>query len=332
MDNYNRQLLALNDDQLERFTREWIARKAEKYVECTSFRGSGDMGRDVVGFLSPDRHEGEWDNYQCKQYATTLPTHVGIREIAKILYFAFHEHFTPPRKYIFVAPRGVNRHLEGLIFNPSRFQERLIHEWDKHAAEKIQQGRRIALDGALADFIRAYDFSRIERVTVDDMLVDPDIQPVLAKWFGADLGAAPLGEVPETIREEELPYIKQLVGAYGERDGRAYETHAEIEGHEQHWPHLSLQRERYYHADAFKRFYRDNTSAEALDVLDDDVYHGVIDACHSNHVDALACVEAVMKQAAAISISGPLSAHARVPVKQGICHHLANMHRLIWRR
>ena len=47
------------------------------------------------------RHEGAWDNYQCKQYRTTVPTEVGVREIGKVLYHAHCGHFTPPRRYIF---------------------------------------------------------------------------------------------------------------------------------------------------------------------------------------------------------------------------------------
>jgi hypothetical protein len=35
MNNYARQLLALNDEQLEEFVRGWVGRKTKQYVEVT---------------------------------------------------------------------------------------------------------------------------------------------------------------------------------------------------------------------------------------------------------------------------------------------------------
>src|SRR5262245_60783617 len=79
---YDRQIIALGYDELEKFVREWALQKKE-YKEVELFTGSGDMGRDVVGFLTKQRHEGAWHNYQCKQYGKTLPTALGIREVGK---------------------------------------------------------------------------------------------------------------------------------------------------------------------------------------------------------------------------------------------------------
>ena len=62
----DRLILALTDTQLEEFVRQWATKKSE-YGEVERFTGPGDMGRDVVGFLSSNRHEGAWHNYQCKQ-------------------------------------------------------------------------------------------------------------------------------------------------------------------------------------------------------------------------------------------------------------------------
>ena len=41
-----RQILALTDDQLEQFVRQWTTHKNE-YLEVQRFTGPGDMGRDV---------------------------------------------------------------------------------------------------------------------------------------------------------------------------------------------------------------------------------------------------------------------------------------------
>jgi hypothetical protein len=130
----------------------------------------------------------------------------------------------------------------------------------------------------------------------------------------------------------ELPYVSQLVDAYGERDACVYESHEKVSGHAEHGPHLNTQRERFYDADAFSRFYRDNTMDEEIRTLRREVYHGVIDEHRATHRDGLERVDAVMKQAAVIQPSGVLGRHARIPVKQGLCHHFANDGELKWKK
>lgn len=334
MEDYGRRILMLDDDELERFVKDWVDRKVDDYVECVRFSGAGDLGRDVVGFLSSDRHEGAWHNYQCKQYGKHLPTDVGIREIGKILYNAHQGHFTAPTRYFFVAPRGVNRNLERLIFNPSAFRASLLTDWEKHCAESIVEKAKIPLDPKLKGFIEGYDFSGISRIGLDEILGDPHVKPVLSKWFGADPGPAPKGEVPETVDDSELPYIGQLLDAYGDRDGIVYAAHSEIVGHPDHGMHFARQRERFYDAAAFKRFYRDNTEKHVLETFESDIFHGVADVCEAGYRDKLRCVDAVMAHAAQLPVTGLLAPHARIPVKQGVCHHFVNEDppRLRWRR
>ena len=121
----DRLILALTDDELEAFVREWAAYKKE-YVEVQQFTAPGDMGRDVVGYLTKQRHDGPWHNYQCKQYARTLPTALGLAELGKILYYSHYGEFTLPTAYFFVAPRGVNRHLRRYISRPAELKAILL--------------------------------------------------------------------------------------------------------------------------------------------------------------------------------------------------------------
>ena len=152
---YGRQVLALSDSELEQFVRDWIDAKKPKYSEVESFTGSGDLGRDVVGFLSDKRHEGDWHNYQCKQYAKRLPTDGALLEIGKILYYAHKGEFSVPTAYWFVTPRGVNRNLERLIFNPSQFKTELIQNWDKYCAKSIVDGDTINLTSELQEVVES---------------------------------------------------------------------------------------------------------------------------------------------------------------------------------
>ena len=328
---YDRLILALNDDELEGFVREWVLKKAE-YVEVQRFTGPGDMGRDVVGFHTKERHEGSWHNYQCKQYGKTLQTSVGLKEVGKLLYYSFLGEFTRPTAYKFVAPRGVNRNLKRLIANPSQFRSELFLKWDEYCAKGIVEGNTIPLDPAFQAFIQAWDFSQITVLSIDDVLGDPVIKPALYAWFGADPGPPPTGQVPLLIESREMPYIGQLLDAYGERENCTFSDYASLKEKLEHDEHLMLQRERFFDADAFARFYRDNTMDEEIRLLRRDVKHGVVDVHRADHADSLTRVDAVMTQAANLHPSGALAKYAGVPVRQGICHHFVNEGEIKWRK
>ena len=328
---YDRLIIALGDDELEEFVREWALQKKE-YTEVERFTGPGDMGRDVVGFLTKQRHQGPWDNYQCKQHGKTLPTAAGIREVGKVLYHSSRGEFTPPTAFFFVAPRGVNRNLKRLIAKPEEFRQALLYQWDEYCADKISEGVHIPLEPAVRALINKWDFSLIRAISVDMMLSDPAAKPVLVSWFGADPGPPPVGTVPAVIEVREMPYIQQLLDAYGEREQRTFADYADVKDHAAHGPHIRMQRERFFDADAFSRFYRDNTMSEEIDVLRRDMLHGVIDTHRVDHSDSLTRVDAVMTQAANVYPSGALAKYARVPVKQGICHHFANEGQIRWRK
>ena len=141
--------------------------------------------------------------------------------------------------------------------------------------------------------------------------------------FVADPGAPPAGVVPSTVAPIELRYAGELFLAYGDRDKCAYDQD-DILAHAAHGEHFAEQRERFYAADAFRRFYRDNTLEEQMTALEDEVYHGIIQKLRGTHADALTRVDAVLEHAATIAPGGPLARHARVQVKQGICHHFIN--------
>ncbi len=55
-------------------------------------------------------------------------------------------------------------------------------------------------------------------------------------------------------------------------------------------------------------------------------------AHEDNYDDALGRHDAVMTEAGKLVLSAPLGQHARVTVKQGYCHHLANDGKMTWRK
>lgn len=329
--NPERHILVMLPDELEKFAREWALLK-KGYFGVERFSGPGDMGRDVVGYLTKAKHEGDWHNYQCKQYGKAVPLASGLGELGKILHFAHEGHFTAPTKYFFVAPKGVVRPLREYISKPSQLRNLLIDKWNDHCAKTITRKAVVTLTPSLKKFIEAWNFSCVSVISVDDMLDDPAGKIIMAKRFKENPDPAPKGVVPVDLEDREMPYVRQLLDAYGERDSCSYASHGDVKDHDDHGPHLTMQRERFFDADAFTRFYRDNTMSEEIDLLRDDILHGVADTHGAKHDDSLSRANAVMSQAATLHPSGVLSRHARIPVKQGICHHFANEGKLKWRK
>lgn len=332
MIKYDRLILALTPEELEQFVRDWVESKSKNYFKVERFSGSGDKGRDVVGFLSKKLHEGEWNNYQCKQYSSKVGTGPAITEIGKILYYAFKGEFTAPLSYNFVAPKGINRNLEKLIFKPNTFKSEVISSWDEHCRNKIIENDDIPLSDDLKTFIESYDFSRIGKINLANMLSDSAITTVLFKWFKADPGPAPQSQVPDMIQDIELPYVEQLLKAYEEKSFQKISSVEDLKKFAEHKTHFFMQRERFFEADVFKRFYRDNTNKEIISDFEKEVYHGIFETYQKKHEDSLEKVNAVMTQAANVVTTGPVAQYAKVPVKQGVCHHFVNEKKIKWKK
>ena len=104
--DYSRDILVLDDAGLERFVLRWVkVMTAPKYCDVPRFAGAGDMGRDVVGFLTKQHHEGPWHNYQCKQLRQrNLGGGPALLDLGKILHFSQRGKFSLPEQFTFVAP------------------------------------------------------------------------------------------------------------------------------------------------------------------------------------------------------------------------------------
>lgn len=328
---YDRLILLMDDDELEMFCAAWTEKKSG-YVEVKRFAGTGDMGRDVVGFLTDRRHDDAWDNYQCKQYRKGVSLPQGLLAIGKVLYWASQGHFTPPRNFYFVAPKGLARKLELLIDKPTALKQALIDEWDSACAKSITKKATIPLDAKIRAVIDGYDFKNVRVITIDDMMDDAAVKPLLIEKFGADPGKYPAATVPADVQGMEIRYIDELVTAYSERAKVVFADHDAVLVDADHGPDLRRQRERFFEADAFQKFYRDNTSSGVISGFRKDVQFGVVDRWNAAAVDTLARVETVMELAGTVTPAGPLAKYAHIPVKQGMCHHFVNDGEMSWKK
>src|SRR3546814_933101 len=126
-------------------------------------------------------------------------------------------------------------------------------------ATKIVQKTAIPMSDGLRASIEAFDFGQVKTVDVDELLEDPAVTSLLVEKFGDDPGAYPKAVVPLEVQPEELVYLKALVDAHNEREPGVYGSHTDIFAHPSHGSNLRTHRARYFEADGFQKFYRDNT-------------------------------------------------------------------------
>ncbi|PRD43122.1 hypothetical protein C5748_13020 [Phyllobacterium phragmitis] len=325
-------IVELEDNELEEFVEIYAERKSKDYVEVERVGAANDKGRDVIGFLSRARHEGEWDLYQCKRKTRGSKLRIGeaMAELGKV----FHHHAagayaTLPRRYVFVSPRGIDGSLTTLLQNPSRIGTALLETWDKHCRTRITARKPVELTSEIRASIEGYDFSAVECLTAPKLAKDPAALPALVQVLGLPPGEAPEGETPDEVSDTELTYLTQLREVYACSAGSDFATLDDVFADPKFGEHVRIQRQRYYQACAFRDFHRDNTAARSVDVFKNDIFHLLIDVYNEAHPSPLARIDAVMKHAGAAP-AGILGTMARPPVKQGTCHHLVSDGRIRW--
>lgn len=330
--NYAAQIRALPDDALEEFVEDWLAQRKKEYHSHELWRGTGDMGRDVTGYVTDRRLEGPWDNFQCKQLSRALSMPSVLVEMGKIFMHSANGEFSLPRAYVFVAPRGVQRAVQSSLAHPEQMRQTFVSQWDDSISAKLIEKQVVSLTPAIKTKIEAFDFKQVSWFDANRLVNDRACMPALVKWFGEDPGRAPRGVVPHEVEGQESAYVGQLLRCYNAKGPASYPTAAAALASADHGTHLRDQRTRFFDAVEFDRFYRDSTPDDYLLAFKDEIYHGVAETHRESHPDGLTRVSQVMKHASILQPSGILGKHASPQVKQGTCHQFANEGRLPWHK
>ncbi|TQP48896.1 ABC-three component system protein [Vibrio cholerae] len=330
--DYTRYILSMGSDELEILVRKWVSAQSSKYASVHRPAGAGDRGCDVIGFYTPNKFEGDWDNYQCKQYNKAVPTDKGMHELGKILYYSYLGEFSKPKNYYFVAPKGINRNLRTWILNPSQLKKSLIENWGKYCEDTIVDGKKIILEPELERFILSYDFSSVSIIGIDDIVDDSNFRAILVDLYGGELPSAPAVEVPKNIDDSELNYVNKILDAYSDHDQIIYSKPEEVVGHDEFEEDFVEQRERFYSAEAFRLFYRDNTVDGVLDCFEKEILKGVKPTLRLDYPNSFIRMCTVLSEAGKLQPSGKLAIHGKIDVKQGYCHQFANEDKLHWRK
>lgn len=319
-------------EEWEEFTEEYALSRKSQYTKIGRYAGAGDKGLDVVGFLNGTTFESGWDNYQCKFYRNSLiPSDIWV-EFGKIIYFSFVGDFTVPRKYYFVAPKGIGTTLANYLAKPDVLKVKIKEAWESKISDRISSTFKAELTGKLQAYFEQFDFAIFDSISLADMIIEHSNTPFHSVRFGGGLAVRPESELPPgEITTGESVFTRQLLLAYGDCEGEIPEDSTWLDDKTKYKRNFKRQRERFYQAESLRNFSRDNVPAGTFERLQDDIYQGVVDVSDAEHANGFIKMTDTVNQAAQISIdSSPLKSVIKVADKQGICHQLVNDNLLRW--
>ena len=329
-----KKLLSTYDpDEFEEFVKEWIPALGEAYTAVERHGGTGDHGIDVAGYLSPDRLEGDWHNYQCKRYSSAVTWSVAAQEMRKMFVAAAAGHFTVPTRYVFVAPL-IARSLQRQLAKPTESRSKFLQELDT-ATEKFVTDLTAEGLAQVRELAASSDFSVFECVDIDDMLTLHRTTLHYAERFPhAPVDQGPQVLIPpEQHSELEARYVEQLLEVYRERFPGKVNGLEQVPEVAEADAHLKRQREAFYTAEALRVFARDSTMPGYFEKLMEDVYDIVVEVADQTHPDGWERLAAVTFAAGSVQLTPTVFTQFVEPrARKGVCHHLANEDRLVWCR
>lgn len=319
-------------DEWEQFILEWAYSLHPDYKQVKRIGGSGDRGVDIAGFLGNDHFEGQWDCYQAKHYGEALTPMTAHAEILKMLGHVVSGHYTLPRRYFFVAPRGAGPTLNRLISHPSEMKEKFV--------EAIADGNPLVRDVPHETLVAArqlalsVDFSMFKAMQLTELLSGHAGTRYYAFRFGTSLPArGPVDSPPSDLEASEARYVEELLRVYREAVGSADMTMEDVQGHVDHSAHFRRQRRAFYSAEALRMYARDSVPQGTFERLVDHLYEGVVEVAETKFSTGHERLTAVLTQSTNVQLDSQRLVEMTGPEdRRGICHHLANDERLKWVR
>lgn len=321
-----------SSDEWEDFVVEWSEGFTPAYHTVVRLGGSGDKGRDVVAYLDDPQSDCEWDSYQCKHYDHALrPTDVYV-ELAKLCFYTHLGDYSVPRRYRFVAPRGVGTKLHDLLRNPDKLRAELYANWDAYCLKYITETSEVPISKKLRIHIDAFDFSRVWFVTPQELLNQHRRTRYWYQRFKVESPIRPsIADPPEEVQEHEQVYVSQLLQAYSERVGKTIQKVAALISEPEYHEHFRRARGCFFSAEALGRFSRDQFTVGAFTGLKNDIFQGVVDVSICEHKDGFACLLETTRTAVALHLpNSELKPYVGPADRIGLCHHLANDRALSW--
>lgn len=319
-------------DQWEQFILEWVHALRPDYIQVKRIGGSGDQGIDIAGFLSDNHFEGEWDCYQAKHYVDALTPATAYAEMLKMFGHVAMAHYTLPRSYYFVAPKGAGPTLNRLISHPNEFKQKFLAAISDGTPLVGGIDENILM--ATRELAERTDFSMFTATQLTELLAGHAATQYHAFRFGTAL--PPRGQVdapPADLESGEARYVEELLRVYREAMGSAEMSVEDLQHHVGHSEHFRRQRRAFYSAEALRMYARDSVPPGTFDRLVDHLHEGVIEVADADYPTGRERLTAVLTQATNVQLDSQRLVEITGPEdRRGVCHHLANDDRLKWVR
>lgn len=324
-----RRLQAFSPDDLERVIAWWLHEEVRgHYQHIVSYAGTGDKGRDIVGFEGPLGTD-PWDNYQCKQYDKKLGPADVVAEVAKVVFYVTRGEYTRPRRYTFVAAKGLSPQAIDLIGDHDKLRRRLLDRWEKDAPSLCP------LD-EIKDAISAFSFPQFAEVSAGQIVRDLYGTLSYPYFFGGGLTKPrPENRVPPAvIAAYEMPYITELLAAYDDHCSLAVATVELALAHGDYGPDLRGSRKDFYCAESLREFSKDAyPEPETFPDLQELVHTGIRFTLARDHASGYDRSLAVREHATVLQLGDhPLADNVDPADRSGICHQLVNDRKFRWVR
>jgi hypothetical protein len=324
-------LKLMSADDWEVFIEEWLDLKQDIYTKTERLAGAGDMGRDVVAYITDPKSNSqdyEWDCYQCKHYEHPLrPSDIWV-EFGKIIYYTFKSEYPIPKKYYFIAPQGIGTSLNKLLQDASNLKDKIKENWDKYCKEKITETEDVLLEGDLLSYFELFDFSIFDSIAPKVIIEEYKEHKNYLVRFGGSLPSRPTVNIPSEI--EDLRYIDQLVKSYNS-NSTTNDFNVNDIPPTPYKGHFDDARRSFYKAEELRMLSRDNLPDGIFKNLKENIYDGVSSKSREKFDNGYKKVLAIESEAGKIPIeSNPLKDACQTIDKKGLCHHLVNDEKLTW--
>lgn len=318
-------------NEWEEFVTEWVYAIGDKYKQVKRLGGPGDHGVDVAAFNTQKGLEGSWDCFQAKHYKDVLTFSDAFPEILKIFHGAVAGYYCLPDRYVFVSPNGCGQRLNTLLSTPTSLKEKFLEKFNERTDSTGGfDEETLRSIGALA---QSTDFSMFQSLELHEMIEACSGTKYFAARFGTPLPQRDLANklIPETPKADETVYVRKLLDIYQELDSVSCADIDSVSTHPKYSSHFQRQRVDFYSAEALRLYARDSVPDGTYELLQNDVYAGVIDTAEAEYKSGMERLRAVLSQSGRLDLQAhTLISRATLNDRKGICHQLANADKLTW--
>ena len=329
-------LYAMDEDTYEELVTSWAYLCLDgQYDQTYRIGGTGDHGIDVLAVIAgqPNRYH----IYQCKHYSESLKPSTVYPEVCKILYHIFKGSIPTPEKYFIIAPKDLTPQLIEDYTDKSKLRNTIQSNWHKYS-KNIVNGIIIHLDHELSSFIDSFDFEVFQYISTDSFLSKlRENKSLYIQYFGLrkDLIERISLPTPDEIQRGETNYIRHLLDAYNDADTiKSVDTKNVVQS--RFASHFSRARDCYWIAESLRKMSEENSPGDTDEFgeLKKDMYLHVSDIYEEDYSNALLRNKEVIKEAKNFLPKSDriISGEIGPGEKMGLCYHLSNDNKLIWKK